>query len=269
MLDGVNFRIRPGEWVSVIGRNGSGKSTLGKVCTGLSGLSRGKVESSTAGGTGWRTQLVFQNPNAGLIGETVWEDVMFSVGQLNLSTTERDGCAEQALAWLGLLDLKTQRVSELSLGQRQLLSVASAFATRPNLIVFDEATAMLDMDHRHGVLKAADWYRQGGGSVLWITHLLSELVAGDRVVALDAGRIVFDDEPEAFFYGSATSTPSHPVKTNATLHDHLEAGISPCRQLGYEPPFTVQVIEHLRAQGLELQSRPLTPTSLLKAVFDS
>ncbi|KEO82467.1 ATP-binding cassette domain-containing protein [Tumebacillus flagellatus] len=237
VLRDLDLEVRRGDWVAVVGRNGSGKSTLGRVLAGLLPVSRGTLERSAG-----LVQLVFQTPDAQIVGETVWEDVCFGLENLAVPPDEMPARAEEALLTVGLLEKKHANVSTLSGGQKQLLAVAGCLAMKADVLVFDEATSMLDPESRARLLDVAARLHQAGQTVIWITQWMDEVARAQRVVALEVGRVVFEGAPEVFFYGREGSE-----------------GQTPCDSLGFAPPYVVQVARALERRGVALRKRPLLP----------
>lgn len=240
VLRDVQLEIAAGEWVAIVGRNGSGKSTLGRVLAGLLPVSRGMCERSPV-----VVQLVFQNPDAQIVGETVWEDVCFGLENLAVPPEEMPGRVEQALRMVGLLAKKDADVATLSGGQKQLLAVAGCLAMEAEVIVFDEATSMLDPQSRARLVQVAEELHRAGRTVLWITQWMEEVARAGRVVALEEGRVAFDGTPEAFFYDGV---------------------VTPCEGLGFAAPYVVQVARALEQRGVALRMRPLLPEQVGDAV---
>jgi energy-coupling factor transport system ATP-binding protein len=238
-LDEVDLKIRQGEWVALIGHNGSGKSTLAKVLSGLCPVSRGEVEQS-----GSNVQMVFQHPEAQIVGETVYEDICFGLENRAVDPEEMPERARFALEKVGLSHLLHRPVTELSGGQKQLLSIAGCLAMEAETLVFDECTAMLDPASREMVLSVAKELHRQGKTLIWITQWMEELAHADRVVALERGRVAYDGEARTFFYEGV------------------------CERLGFVPTYAVQVAQRLREKGVELSARPLTPEELSEAVSD-
>jgi energy-coupling factor transport system ATP-binding protein len=254
-LRDISLTVERGSFVAIIGENGSGKSTLGRVMANLIGTSRGSVrleaasDSTTPNGSSppsqcAAVQMVFQNPDAQIVGSTIYEDVCFGLENLGVPTEEMQCRAEMALSQVGLLLPLDTKVEHLSGGQKQLLCIAGCLAMHPSVIVFDEATAMLDVESRKSVYQTARALHQQGVTIVWITQWMDELYAADRVIALDHGRIVYDGTPRDYFYG-AGSYPSGNTQ-------------SPCRRLGFRPPFVVEVTEHLARHGVCF---PIPPVS--------
>ncbi|ASS77257.1 hypothetical protein CIG75_16135 [Tumebacillus algifaecis] len=237
VLEDINLTIEQGEWIAIIGQNGSGKSTLAKVLSRLCPISRGELNVIPA-----RVQMVFQNPEAQIVGETVYEDVCFGMENAAVPPAEMPERARVALEKVGLAHLIDQSVSTLSGGQKQLLGIAGCLAMEAEMIVFDECTAMLDPASREMVLSVARDLQRQGKTLIWITQWMEELADADRVLAFSEGKTRFDGTAQAFFYD----------------------GI--CQSLGFVPPYAVQVAQHLLGQGVALAGRPLTASELSEAV---
>ncbi|MCL6516696.1 ATP-binding cassette domain-containing protein [Alicyclobacillus sp.] len=258
-LRGVHLTLHRGQWLAILGRNGSGKSTLGRVVAGLSDISRGIVRGPTGQPThSVRTSvrqpaqdrstlpvvgLVFQNPDAQMVGETVAEDVSFGLQVQGLPPDEVERGVRRSLTKVGLERLRDQPIARLSGGQKQLLCAASALALHPDILVFDEATAMLDEGARRALLNLAHDLCEEGVAVVWITQHLEELAHADRVIVLEAGSIAFEGPPHAFV------TP-----------DPL--GTTPCQRLGFPLPWASAVAMGLRQRGVPVPRIALTEQEL-------
>ncbi|MGZ4165005.1 MAG: ATP-binding cassette domain-containing protein [Tumebacillaceae bacterium] len=246
----LELEIQAGEWLAVVGLNGSGKSTLGKVLAGLCPISRGTVERGGEGAAHETSvQMVFQNPEAQIVGETVYEDVCFGLENLAVDPAEMPGRAAAALLLVGLEQKMHMSVEKLSGGQKQLLGIAGCLAMEARAIVFDEATAMLDPASREHVLRVVEELHRRGKTIIWITQWMEELAYADRVVALDAGKIAFNGSNREFFYGTGGES-------------------NPCEQLGFVQPYAVQVAQELQKQGVTLVEQPILPNELSKAVSE-
>jgi energy-coupling factor transport system ATP-binding protein len=235
VLEEIDLALYAGEFVALVGANGSGKSTLARVIAGLSAVSRGQTEGEGRGA------IVFQHPEAQIVGETVYEDVCFGLENLAVPTAEMPHRARAALDRVGLRRPPDQPVASLSGGQKQLLAAAGNLVLEPRLLVFDESTSMLDPAGRQRLLLAARALADGGTCVVWVTQWMDEAAQADRVVALAQGRVVFDGSPAAFFYGGE------------------------CMRLGFEPPYVVRAAQALRQRGIEV-GQPLTAEALADAI---
>jgi len=227
---GLNLTVHKGEWLYVVGANGSGKSTLGRLVAGLSaGEVRGTVERGFAGF--YPAAYVMQQPDAQLFGQTPREELAFALEWLGLPQEEAERKAERALHLAGLSEAADLPWSRLSGGQRQMAAIAAAYAGEPDLIVFDEATSMLDDAARRRVRAMAGQLEARGAVVIWITQRLDELEPDRRVIALSGGRIRYDGNVRNFFYGEPGN------------------GVSPCAECGLRLPYLARLALELGRAG--------------------
>jgi len=181
--------------VAVIGANGSGKSTLARLVNGLATPSSGRVVvdgmDSVRDGAAVRRRVgfVFTDPDAQLVMPTPREDVALSLRRLPLGRAERDGRVSDVLSRFGLTGRAEVSVHALSGGQKQLLALAGVLATEPSVLVCDEPTTLLDLRWRRVV---DDLLGSLDQQVLQVTHDLDAAARADRVLVVDAGRVVFD-----------------------------------------------------------------------------
>lgn len=200
VLEGVDLAVGDGEYLGIVGPNGSGKSTLARLMVALAVPSSGHVlidgidTADPAGHTTIRRKvgLVFQNPDNQIVGTIVEDDVAFGPENLGLGTDEISWRVDQALAQVGLSDVRGRSPATLSGGQKQRLAVASMLAMTPGHLVLDEPVSMLDPVGRREVLAlATDLNRRLSKTVVHIAHGLEEIKAADRVVVLEKGRIIW------------------------------------------------------------------------------
>ncbi len=210
-LKDVSLGIRPGEFVAVVGKNGSGKSTFAKLLNLILEPTSGSL---TVAGTvitpsisdaevlelRRRVGMVFQNPDNQIIATVVEEDVAFGPENIGLppeTIRERvDGCLRE----MRLTDLARKEPSRLSGGQKQRVAIAGILALRPECMIFDESTAMLDPVGRKEVLAIMKRLSSEHGiTVINITHLMDEAAAADRVIVLRDGELIASDSPERIF----------------------------------------------------------------------
>jgi len=207
-LDGINLTITRGEFVVIIGRNGSGKSTLAKHFNALFLPTVGTVRINGMDTQDprhlWKIRqtvgMVFQNPDNQIVSTTVEEDVAFGPENLGIPPDEIRRRVDLALEWVGMSEYMRHAPHLLSGGQKQRVAIAGVLAMRPECIVLDEPTAMLDPSGRREVLDTVRRLnKEDGITVVLITHFMNEAVLGDRVVVMDAGKIVMDDVPRKVF----------------------------------------------------------------------
>ncbi|WP_165842212.1 energy-coupling factor ABC transporter ATP-binding protein [Paenibacillus xerothermodurans] len=280
----INLSIQRGEWVTIVGSNGSGKSTLAKLIAKLFTATRGAVSYHMQERP--PIQLIFQNPDAQIIGETVYEDLCFGMENYGISREIMRERALEALSKVGLAAHADAPVSQLSGGQKQLLCIAACLVLQPAVVLFDEATSMLDPLARTKIAAVAQQLHREGKTVIWITQWLDELAYADRVVALHNGGIVFDGSTKEFFYGSisdsdwaertdrsyaggldiAAAETSSPNDSTEFHHLPRDGWSSCCERLGFVPPYSVQTARALLQQGFQLDPLPVSTTQLGQAV---
>ena len=207
-IDGVDVDIKKGDFVAVLGHNGSGKSTLAKHVNGLLLPTEGTVwvgdmdtrdeehiwdVRKTAG-------MVFQNPDNQIIGNIVEEDVGFGPENIGVPTEEIWKRVEESLKAVGMTAYRLQSPNKLSGGQKQRVAIAGVMAMKPECIILDEPTAMLDPNGRREVIRTIhELNRAEGITVLLITHYMEEAIEADRIIVMDDGRIVMDGQPKEIF----------------------------------------------------------------------
>ncbi len=207
-IDDVSIEIKEGEFVAVLGHNGSGKSTFAKQLDAIllptdgtvwiQGLDTSKEENL------WKvrkkTGMVFQNPDNQIIGNIVEEDVGFGPENMGIPTDEIWKRVDESLEAVGMTAYRMKSPNKLSGGQKQRVAIAGVMAMRPQCIVLDEPTAMLDPNGRREVVKTVhELNRQEGITVVLITHYMEEVIHADRVIVMDDGRVVMDGTPREIF----------------------------------------------------------------------
>jgi len=207
-LDGVSLTIEQGELLAVVGANGSGKSTLARLCDGLLTPTSGAVivdgldtaEENTIWDVRSLVGMVFQDPDDQIVGTVVEEDCAFGPENLGLPPAQIVSRVTDSLRIAGLTGLERREPHLLSEGQKQRLAIAGALAMSPRYLVFDEPTAMLDpAGRRDAVAAIVDLAHDEGHGVVVISHDASDVAHADRVIALDAGRVVFEGTPAELF----------------------------------------------------------------------
>ena len=207
-IDQVDVDIKKVDFVAVLGHNGSGKSTFAKHINGILLPTEGTVWISdmdtkedkyiwdvrkTAG-------MVFQNPDNQIIGNIVEEDVGFGPENLGVPTEEIWRRVDESLEAVGMSAYRMKSPNKLSGGQKQRVAIAGVMAMKPQCIVLDEPTAMLDPNGRKEVVRTVrELNRKEGITVLLITHYMEEVVDADRVIVMDGGKIVMDGTPREIF----------------------------------------------------------------------
>lgn len=207
VLKDISFDLYQGEWLAVIGPNGSGKSTLAKMINGLLQAATGQLAvmgQLLTDETVWQIRqqvgMVFQNPDNQFVGATVEDDVAFGLENAGIPYEEMKARVHQALADVGMSDYLRHEPARLSGGQKQRVALASVIAQRPNIIILDEASSMLDPLGRQEVMAAIDKLKATYDlTVVSITHDIDEAARANRVLVLKDGQIVQTDTPEHIF----------------------------------------------------------------------
>lgn len=236
-LAGVSAGVAPGELVALIGRNGSGKSTLARVLCGAQALDTGTVRVTRAGaapiedtdGIRHLVGLVGQNPHDQAVSTEVLDEVAFGPRNLGLDEGEVRRRVERALAAAGIEGLAGRQVASLSGGELQRLALAGILAMQPEYLVLDEVTAQLDSACRPALRRLFRALAEGGAGVALVTHDPIEVLACDRVVALDGGRVVWEGSPRELLMGAGGGL------WDATLiaNPYIDA-VRRCVELGYD-----------------------------------
>ena len=252
-LDRVSLDIEKGTFTSIIGRNGSGKSTLAKSINALLAPTEGTV---IVGGYNTREEeyiweirsmagMVFQNPDNQLVSAVVEDDVAFGPENLGLPREEIKDRIRISLESVDMYEHRKMAPHLLSGGQKQRVAIAGVVAMKPEIIVFDEPTAMLDPEGRGEVLEIAARLHKEGATVLLITHFMEETISSDRIIIMDRGRIRMDGTPREVF-------------------TQIEA----IKSIGLKLPFAVEMREALRARNILQTDRPiLTEEELAEEVL--
>ena len=206
-LKGVDLDIEKGSFVSVVGMNGSGKSTLAKCLNGLIIPTSGDVfvdgMNTKYDEKLWdirsRVGMVFQNPDNQIVSSIVEDDVAFGPENLGVPPEEIRRRVDNALKQVGMYEHRHKGAHMLSGGQKQRIAIAGAIAMRPECIVFDEPTAMLDPKGREAVLDMIKELNSEGITTILITHYMSEAAQADRIIVMKKGEVIADSTPREVF----------------------------------------------------------------------
>ena len=245
-LNDVSFQVKKGEWLSIVGHNGSGKSTTVRLIDGLLEAESGDIiisgDKLTAENV-WEKRrqigMVFQNPDNQFVGATVEDDVAFGLENQGLDYNLMVERVQQALELVGMQDFKEREPARLSGGQKQRVAVAGVVALRPDIIILDEATSMLDPEGRLDLIQTVKKIKDSNQlTVISITHDLDEIALSDCVLVMKEGQV------------ESTATPRELFS-----REDLE-------ELGLDQPFVNQVKAALRQSGFSLPDSYLTEKEL-------
>ncbi|MBQ8548316.1 MAG: energy-coupling factor transporter ATPase [Lachnospiraceae bacterium] len=207
-LDDVSLEVQKGEFVAILGHNGSGKSTVAKHINALLSPTEGAVFVNDMDTQDeehlWDIRksagMVFQNPDNQIIATVVEEDVAFGPENIGVPTEEIWRRVEESLTAVGMTAYRTHSPNKLSGGQKQRVAIAGIMAMRPDCIILDEPTAMLDPVGRKEVMKTVhELNKIEGVTILLITHYMDEVIDADRVIVMDEGKIVMQGTPRQVF----------------------------------------------------------------------
>ena len=252
VLDNIDLNIEKGGFTAILGRNGSGKSTLVRHLNALLIPESGRVEidgmdtsdSSALFDIRERVGIVFQNPDSQAVASIVEDDTAFAPENLGLDEEETEERIAFALRAAGIEQLRRRSINELSGGQKQLTAIAGILAMRPEYMVFDECTSMLDPDARRRILDCVhELNKNYGTTIIWITHHMDEAAEADRVIIMDKGAIKADGTPHEIFSDEALISSA-----------------------GLKLPECSALALRLRDKGYELGAVPLTAQELAMAI---
>ena len=250
-LRGLDLRIEPGQLVAIIGHNGSGKSTLVKLLTAVLYPNEGEIRIDgipVREENQWeireRVAVVFQDPDDQLIMNRVADDVAFGPENLGLPREEIANRVEFALRALGLKEISERLIEDLSPGQKQRVAIAGALAMRPHFLILDEPTSLLPAPVAGRLISTVkDLNRREGMGVLHITHSMSEAALFDRVIVMDAGRLVMNGTPAEVF-----------------------RRVDELREVGLDVPLGASLAYRLRSRGVSLRGDILNEADLRAAI---
>lgn len=207
ILEDLNFSINKGDYVCLIGSNGSGKSTIAKLIIGLLNIDKGNiivdglvVNPDNISEIRDKVGIVFQNPDNQFIGATVEDDIAFGLENHQVASEEMPSLIRKYVTLVGMQDFLKSEPSKLSGGQKQKVAIAGALATNPDLLIFDEASAMLDPQGKKEIIQLAKQLnKENAKTILSITHDMEEVVYSDYVLVLDKGKILISGTPNEVF----------------------------------------------------------------------
>jgi len=250
-IDNVSLNIEKGSFTAIIGRNGSGKSTLAKNLNGLLLPSGGTIYVKN-----WDTRddehiwdirqtagMVFQNPDNQLVSSIVEDDVAFGPENLGVDPVEIRARVEKALADVNMGRYKKKAPHLLSGGQKQRIAIAGVVAMKPECIIFDEPTAMLDPKGRQEIMDIIKELHDEGITVILITHFMEEAVKADRVIIMHDANVILD------------GTPAEVFSQEEKLH-----------QVNLEIPMAASLAQKLRKRGIKIPEDVITVEGLVEYV---
>ena len=246
----VTLEVERGSFVAVLGHNGSGKSTLAKLMNALFLPTEGRVlvcgMDTLTEEKVWNIRrhagMVFQNPDNQIVANVVREDVAFGLENLGVPQDEMVRRVEAALSAVRMSEFAETAPHMLSGGQKQRVAIAGVLAMEPELIIMDEATAMLDPSGRAEVLATVrKLNREKGMTVVWITHFMEEAAIADRLIVMNDGSVALEGTPRQVF-----------------------SRVNEIKALGLDVPPMAELAQTLRERGLPLPEGILTVSDMVK-----
>ena len=248
----VSFHVKRGEWLSIVGHNGSGKSTTVRLIDGLLEAESGEIwidgDLLTPENV-WEKRrkigMVFQNPDNQFVGATVEDDVAFGLENQGISLDQMQKRVTEALSLVGMEEFHKKEPARLSGGQKQRVAIAGVVALRPDILILDESTSMLDPEGRFELIKIVQEIRKDHQmTVISITHDLEEVAMSDRVLVMKKGQVESTSSPRELFSRSDID------------------------KIGLDQPFVNQLRQSLRESGLNLPDLYMTEDELEEALWE-
>ena len=255
ILNDFSLNIKRGEFTVILGHNGSGKSTLAKLLNGLYKPTSGVVlvdgistaDEKTEIEIKRRVGLVFQNPDNQLVASIVEEDVAFGPENLGHNPDVIRAEVDEALKAVDMYEFRKSTPHRLSGGQKQRIAIAGIIAMKPDCIVLDEPTAMLDPKGRAEIISTIKKLnRENGITIVLITHFMEEAVDADRVIVMDDGIIVADSTPKQIF-----------------------SNIKLLKEVGLDVPQTTELLYRLKLGGMNISTDVISIEESAQKIYDA
>lgn len=251
-INGVNLVVNKGEFLVVLGHNGSGKSTIAKHMNALLVPSEGTVLvkglNTSDPNNLWDIRaaagMVFQNPDNQLVATIVEEDVAFGPENLGVPSEEIRKRVDDALEKVGMIEYKKHAPHLLSGGQKQRIAIAGILAMKPDCIIFDEPTAMLDPSGRKEVIRnIKDINKEHGITVVLITHYMDEAAEADRIIVMDKGKAIIEGIPRDVF-----------------------SEVKKIKNIGLDVPQVTELCYELQKEGINIDTKILNVNEMVSAI---
>jgi len=245
----VSLQVKQGEFLVILGHNGSGKSTLAKMMNGLLKPTSGEVKVMGMDTTDekkiWdirqKAGIVFQNPDNQIVATIVEEDVAFGPENQGIPPKEIRKRVDESLEIVEMIDYKKHAPHLLSGGQKQRVAIAGILAMRPDCVILDEPTSMLDPIGRIEVMETIEKLnKEEGKTIVLITHYMDEAVLGDRIIVLNKGEILMEGTPKDVF-----------------------KQVDRIKEIGLDVPQVTELVYELRKEGIDIRDDVLSVEELL------
>lgn len=252
VIDGISLSIEKGEYVAVIGKNGSGKSTLAKLFNGLLRADEGDIivdglsasDKKNLFEIRKKAGVVFQNPDNQLVASIVEDDIVFGPENIGLDRKEIKKRIDFALSAVGMEEYRYASPERLSGGQKQRVAIAGVLALKPDILILDESTSMLDPQGRKEILEVVKRLnKEQGVTVIAITHYMEETLDADRVIIIDGGKVALIGTPAQIF-----------------------SDVKLIKGYGLELPLAAYIADKIKEKGILLGSTVMTKEDLAEAI---
>lgn len=248
----LNLKVKKGEFLVILGHNGSGKSTLAKMINGLLMPTKGNIfvmgmntqDQKTIWAIREKAGMVFQNPDNQIVATIVEEDVAFGPENLGIPPEEIRKRVDEALEIVEMTEYKKHAPHLLSGGQKQRVAIAGILAMKPDCIILDEPTAMLDPTGRIEVMNTIKKLNKNENkTIVLITHYMDEAVEADRILVMEQGEIVMEGTPKEIF-----------------------KQVEKMKALGLDVPQVTELAYELRKEGIEIREDVLSIEELVELI---
>ena len=253
VLKGINLNIEKGEFVAVLGHNGSGKSTLAKCINAINLPESGAVyvngmdtlDENNLLPIREKVGMVFQNPDNQIVATIVEEDVAFALENMGVEPNEIRRRVDEALKTVGMYEYRLHAPHKLSGGQKQRVAIAGIIAMKPDCILLDEPTAMLDPHGRDEVMKTVKMLNEQGVTIVLITHYMEEAAQAQRVVVIDGGEVIMDNVPKKIF-----------------------SNVETMKNLGLDVPQVTELCWELKKAGYDISTEIIHEDECVKKLYE-
>lgn len=251
-LDDLNIEINEGEFVVILGHNGSGKSTLAKHLNAILKPKSGDVcingmntkDNNLLWDIRQSAGMVFQNPDNQIVATIVEEDVAFGPENLGIKPKEIRNRVDEALKAVDMYEFRNKAPHYLSGGQKQRVAIAGIIAMKPNCIIFDEPTAMLDPSGRKEVMNTIKKLnKEENKTIIHITHFMDEAVDANRVIVMEKGKVIMEGKPREIF-----------------------SQVEKLKNLGLDVPSMTELSYELKKQNIDISSDILTVEEMVESL---
>lgn len=242
IVDNLNFEVKDGEIIAIVGQNGSGKSTIGKLISEIIKLKQGNITVDDLIIKDKKVQdkigIVFQNPENQIIFNNIYDELSFALKGFEKAEIERR--IENSLQQVGMLEYKNNDLYSLSLGQKQRIMIAEVLTKKPKYIIFDEPTTMLDSEGKESIYQIIANLKDEGYTIICITNLADEILIADRTLILKNGKIAHEIKKEDLI------SKSYLLREN-----------------GIKEPILLEIINELRKNEIFLDMKNFTLNELI------